>query len=209
MSGKLKDLTGKKFGRLTVIGRDKPRDGKGRNYWICNCSCGGKTSVSGDSLRKGKTGSCGCVRRETLSTMAFRHGHSVRKEVIKEYSFWIRMKALCQNKDSQRYPGVGGKGIKVCAKWDESFEAFIADVGMAPSPDHEMLRIDKTKDYCPENCQWATKLERATKDEARCFFEMNGETKTVADWARTLGIKYHCLWRRIKDDRDPLTGKRK
>lgn len=205
------DLVGKSFNRLTVTAHDDQRSKPGKHYWLCDCSCGHKTSVEGCKLKSGHTKSCGCFQIESRVNTNLKHGCSKgydgRNSGTKEYLCWRNVRGRCQNKNDRFYPDYGGRGIEVCSKWNNSFEAFLSDMGLAPSPKHSIDRIDNNGNYEPGNCRWATSLEQANNNRANHFIEINGETKTVADWARALGIKYPCLLARIKQGRDPVTGK--
>lgn len=147
--GKLIDLTGMKFGRLTVLKRAKNRET--RAWWFCECECGNVIEVSGKSLRKERTRSCGCYQKESTSKRFRKHGYSDKPI----YNIWLSMKQRCRNKSDASYPFYGGRGIDFCDRW-EKFENFLADMGDRPSPKHSLERVDNDKGYCKENCIWAT-----------------------------------------------------
>lgn len=140
---------GQRFGRLVAVKLVKPiiaRSGKPMPAWLCACDCGGEKIVPAQSLRAGFTKSCGCLVRETSSRMILRviqnnvkHGATGSAE----YAAWQRMK-----KDSRR------DGVSVCRRWLKSFECFVSDVGLRPTAQHEMHRIDTNEGYAPENCIW-------------------------------------------------------
>jgi hypothetical protein len=112
---------------------------------------------------------------------------------------WRAMIARCHNEKNGAYYRYGGRGIQVCQRWRESFEAFLADMGPRPSPKHQIDRINNDGNYEPGNCRWATVIvnSRNRSDNNRLTF--NGETKTLAEWSEITGIPYGTLWKRLKD----------
>lgn len=149
-----KDLTGNKFGRLTVIQKHEVK--KGRVYWLCRCECGKKTIVPTFRLNKGGSKSCGCLKIE-LQT---KHGYGRRGKRTPEYRAWYAMIQRCSNSNHNNYNLYGGRGIQVCSRWLGSFENFLVDAGHKPSELHTLDRIDVNGNYEPTNCKWSTKSEQ-------------------------------------------------
>lgn len=148
---KTKDLTGKTFGRLTVIKRaenDKHRHPR----WHCLCSCGSVTTTNCSSLIAGRSKSCGCLKREKATSHGMRH-HPV-------YGVWQQMKARCLNKKNKRWANYGGRGIIVCARWETSFENFWLDMGPTYKKGMSIDRKDNDGNYEPGNCRWATAVQQ-------------------------------------------------
>lgn len=180
------DLTGKKFGSLTVLNRvDASREVK----WFCLCDCGKATVSRGYSLRSGKAGSCGCVRIKRLGDRSRRHGGSNSYT----YRSWQMARHRCHNPNNVAYPDYGGRGIEMCPEWRESFLQFLADMG--PRPEGKTLdRIDPNKGYAPDNCRWATWVEQSTTRRDSRLIPWSGELMTTAAIARVNGISSSTLY---------------
>jgi hypothetical protein len=152
------DLTGQRYGRLTVLNFGSTR-------WRCLCDCGEVTYVVTSSLRRGMTKSCGCLLREYLAYGVNRiHGHTSRSKtgkVSKTWTAWQNMIQRCTNLNYSRYDDWGGRGIKVCERWleENGFINFLADMGECP-PGMSLERIENNKGYEPGNCKWATLKEQ-------------------------------------------------
>ena len=111
---------------------------------------------------------------------------------------WGDMKQRCHNKDNKRYHRYGGRGIKVCKRWRKSFENFIKDMGLRPSPKHSLERIDNNKGYLPSNCTWATREDQYRNRAPTKLITYNGKTLSTAEWGRTVGLSKECMYYRIK-----------
>jgi len=152
--GKIKDEIGNKYGKLTVLEKldIRSRDTK----WICKCDCGNEIIVPGKSLRSGNTKSCGCL--------TYKHG----KTNSRIYNIYHHMKKRCNNYKDHRYKYYGGKGIKVCDEWEKDFNTFYEwAIKNGYDETKTIDRIDSNKNYTPENCQWITGSENATKMHER------------------------------------------
>lgn len=115
-----------------------------------------------------------------------------------EHAAWRHMKDRCYNPKSQRYDRYGARGIQVCERWLNSFENFFADLGLRPSAEHSLERIDNDKDYEPSNCKWGTKDEQNSNKSNSRFLVYLGIKKTVAQWAKEVGIGPKTLELRLK-----------
>jgi hypothetical protein len=156
-AGKNPDLTGQRFGRLTATARAADRRA---NYWRCACDCGNESVVRGVLLRNGNTQSCGCYSKEVSAAIG-RNNATHGKRHVPEYAIWNQIKQRCRNPNATRFSDYGGRGINVCERWAESFEAFYADMGPRPSSKHSIDRTNNDGNYEPGNCRWATGSQQA------------------------------------------------
>jgi len=192
------DLSGLKFGRLLVLDRGE-NIGK-RVGWRCLCDCGKKVLVAANKLPNGHTRSCGCLQVEMAHVSNFKHGHTTYPNggrCTKEYNTWTLMKRRCSDvavgSDRAIY---FDQGIRVCERW-QSFEAFFADMGFAPSARHSIDRIDPNKGYSPDNCRWATPREQARNKIGTRTITHQGVARPLAEWSEITGIPYKRLHKRL------------
>jgi hypothetical protein len=188
-----RNLSGCKFGKLTVIGFAGKRGQ--RVVWACRCECGNESVVITSGLNSGKTKSCGCLQREIVRCRQTTHG----KSHTTEYKAWFAMIERCHNPSNPGYEGYGAKGIYVCEEWRESFENFLRDMGMKPTARHSIDRFpNQTGPYDPSNCRWATQSEQ---HENRCctqFVEVDGVKMLLTEAAKSHGLEYATVRTRIK-----------
>lgn len=189
MSFRVKDITGERFGMLTVIGYDHSY--KTRTYWNCLCDCGNTRIVSKDHLKRLDTTDCGCTRKHIPTSK--KHGMS-RSRL---YSIWSLMKARCSNPNRPEYKHYGGRGICVYDGWLK-FEAF-AEWAKANGYNENLTidRIDNNGNYCPDNCRWVTQKEQTSNTRKNRYITYNGETKTITQWATEYGLEYYQLKNRL------------
>lgn len=107
------------------------------------------------------------------------------------------MLTRCLNPRSEKWPQYGGRGIAVCQRWQESFEAFLADMG-EPPPDHSLDRIDNDGPYSPENCRWATNNQQARNKSTNRVLTYQGKSQTLAEWAEELGLPRNTIQTRLR-----------
>lgn len=193
-----KDLSGEKFGRWTVIGEAEPKIWEGRRIrrWNCQCECGTQRAVLEGTLVKGKSKSCGCFHSEIMKEVGRRqitHGMSDTRL----YAIYKHMICRCYNENDIRYDRYGGRGIAVSDEWSnfENFMVWAYDNGY--NDDLSIDRIDTNGNYSPDNCRWATKIEQANNKSNNRTYTFNGETHTIAEWARITDMPYKKLWKRF------------
>lgn len=156
---KAENITGKQFGRLTVLERTGTTR-QGNALWLCQCTCSGTTIVRGADLRNGHTISCGCFCVEQTSQANTKHGHSGKAgERSSEYTSWLSMRRRCEEVTHEHYKYYGGRGIIVCDRWKD-FALFLTDMGNKPTEAHTIERKNTDGNYEPTNCIWATQQEQ-------------------------------------------------
>lgn len=121
-----------------------------------------------------------------------------------EYFSWKNAKARCNDPDQSAYEHYGGRGIRMCQRWTDSFVAFYRDMGPRPSPRHSLDRIDFNGNYEPSNCRWATMKEQANNTRYVRWITFNGQTKTLSEWAASAGCSVQALHRRLDIHHWPL-----
>lgn len=182
----LNDLTGQKFGKLTVIERAKNR-GK-VIYWLCKCECGGIIEVQSAHLKNGNTKSCGCMKGNKKHNMSH----------TRIYKIWKEMRNRCNNKKTNVYKWYGGRGISICSEWDNfnNFQTWAIQNGY--NNNLTIDRIDVNGNYEPSNCRWATRKEQANNTTRSIKITINNETHTITEWAKIYNIPAKMIFTRIK-----------
>lgn len=197
--GKFIDLTGQRFGRLTVLGRSYTR--KGQLFWQCRCDCGNMCVVQGSLLRGGRTSSCGCLHDEMadvrIKTVNKLHPSLIRDKNL--YRTWNNMRQRCSNPNHPEYRNYGGRGVHVCPEWDKSysnFEQWAMESGYQCGLSID--RVDNDGDYTPSNCRWTTALIQSNNQRKTIMLTYQGKTKALRFWADEFKIPRNVLKCRIR-----------
>lgn len=178
-------MVGQRFERLTVVRRGESKTTAA--FWVCICDCGSESVVRGVYLRTGRTKSCGCLHRESITAIQTTHGMFGSGT----YRSWVAMRNRCYQKSNISYGNYGGRGIRVCGRWD-LFENFYADMGDRPAG----MTLDRKRvneDYGPTNCKWSTRLEQNNNKRNNVSVTFGGRTQTYAQWAVEIGINASTL----------------
>lgn len=207
----VRDITGQKFGRLTVVSFEKTKNKQ--SYWLCSCECGGKTVTARGSLVQESTRSCGCLQVESskrIGEIGRNHLTTHGKSKTKEYKTWGKVVARCTDPNDTTFSRYGAKGISICSGWRNSFVSFLNDLGICPLDKNSIDRIDNNGNYscghCEEcmakgwtaNCRWANQTEQVRNRSSTQFLTYNGRTKPVQEWAEEYGMAYGTLFARLR-----------
>lgn len=183
---------GDRFGRLVIL--DIVLDRKSRVYrCLCRCDCGIEGRFQLSNIRRGATRSCGCYRREVTAARDTVHAMFGTPT----YRAWTNMRRRCRDTSSVSWPSYGARGITVCPEWESSFRAFFEDMGLRPEGT-TLDRRDVNKNYCKENCRWASRLVQARNKTNNRYMECDGERLTITEWASRLGCDASTIHMRIK-----------
>lgn len=192
---KLKDLTGIKFNRLTVIERVE-NDKHGKARWLCECDCGNFTTASSGDLKSGNTKSCGCFISDITKARNTKHG----KSTTRIYTEYQTMKARCYYPKHSYFHLYGGRGITVCDEWLNDFQTFYNWAMSHGYADNLTIdRINTDGNYTPENCRWVTNKQQQNNRRNNRLITYKGETKPVSQWAEEYGIYYNTLLYRVRN----------
>ena len=197
-TSKVKSLAvtrGDRYGRLVVI-KEAARHRDGCRCFLCRCDCGSEVRVKLVLLRTGGTQSCGCLQKE-LAAARRRADAKHGMEGTPTYRSWSHMKSRCTNPHHKYYRHYGGRGITICQRWMDSFEAFLEDMGERPSMKYSIDRIDNDGNYEPGNCRWATWKEQARNSRNNRTIAFRGRVLCVTEWAEVTGIDRGAIFDRL------------
>ena len=195
-----KDLTGQRFGFLTVIRRAGSTDrGSGSKCatWLCRCDCGNEVVRVSQYLRskhRTKPKHCGCKYGTTETT----HGNATHKMArSRPFQIWTNMRRRCADQRDKDWRNYGARGVQVCERWSESFENFWVDMGPTYQPGLTLDRTDNDGPYSPENCRWATTKEQSNNTRVNTMVETPLGEMTMTQAAETWGLKVVTVYARV------------
>lgn len=204
VAARITDMPGQKFGRLTVIREAAPlihyttKRRVAIRMFECRCDCGTVKTVRMFSLRNGATVSCGCYHNELSALQARRHGHASHIYKAPEYMAWQNMKSRCYSPRNDRFESYGGRGITVCDRWRDSYEAFLTDMGRKPSPHHSIDREDNDGNYEPGNCRWALLKVQARNNRRNRHVLFEGRSIPLSEACELTGLSYGMVKARLR-----------
>jgi hypothetical protein len=187
-----RELIGKRFGMLLVLGIEREGRAKVMPLMLCKCDCGKETTPQPYALMRGNVTSCGCGRLAKIT----KHGQAYGKNGSKTYTAWAQMKSRCDNPNNRFYACYGGRGIGYCESW-KNFEDFLADMGEAPEG-LTLDREDNSKGYSKANCRWASRKTQQNNRRNTRMIEFEGKSWPKQEIAEKFGIDPHTLMNRLK-----------
>lgn len=183
---------------LLVEARRVPRgERRTRAAWLTRCDCGTEKVVLEDDLKSGRRRSCGCWIREQVKRPRT-HGAMLGGKATPEYAIWCAIKARCTRPNDPRFPQYGGRGIRVCQRWADSFADFLSDVGPRPSEGLSLDRIDNDGHYEPGNVRWATDAVQTRNTRRNRWLTAFGKTLCLKDWSKEIGVSQQALRERLR-----------
>lgn len=195
--GRVINLTGDRFGRLTVLNR-VGKDKYNNVMWECKCDCGKTIITRGSNLRNGKTKSCGCLHIESarsLSKLNTKHN----KINTRLYHIWQCMKSRCYYKRNNRYKYYGERGIKVCNEWLNDFMSFYTwSISHGYKDNLTIDRIDCNGNYEPNNCRWTSNKQQQRNKHNNRNITIQGETHCLSEWCDILGLNVNTVNTRLR-----------
>lgn len=194
----LKDYTGQRYNRLVALWFVS-RSQKGRSIWMFACDCGIMFSAGVKDVVRGHTKSCGCLAREKIVQRNTKHGLAHSHKAT--YRTWKDMRARCNNPNNEDFANYGGRGIAVCAEWDD-FATFVSDMGARPDG-LTIDRVDTNGNYEKSNCRWADAETQANNKRNNRIVGPNGET--LAQMAKAMGMSHSKLAYRLDHCDDPYS----
>lgn len=205
MPRKLVIKKGEKFNRLTIIKEVKshilPCGIKERKV-LCLCDCGNKTEIFYNNLKRGKSKSCGCLRKEIMKKISYKHGMTG----YRFFNIWCKILQRCNsnNKNNKNYYNYKYRGITVCKEWlkfknfkQNMYESYLKHCEEFGEKNTQIERINNDLGYYKQNCKWATLKEQANNTRKNVFITYKNKTQTLAQWSNELNINYNTLYGRL------------
>lgn len=194
MTARVIDMTGMRYGSAIAVEIVGPSKRSGL-VWKLLCDCGSTFAAAGGEVRRGSVTCCSACAIERKRAAKTTHGLTNSPE----YRNWCAMKARCLNPNVRAFANYGARGVSVCERWRDSFDAFLADMGPRPTPQHTVDRWpNNSGDYEPDNCRWATRGTQANNKRNNHLISIDGVTQTLAEWSRVAGMTESGMRRRLR-----------
>lgn len=201
MTGRaMANLKGHRFGNLVVLSlshkerREYSYGWMTIVFWNCQCDCGGVRTIPTARLRSGASTSCGCAKSKKLKEAHTIHGGTNKPE----YRVWSHIKGRCNNPKDKAFRNYGGRGVMVCDRWNDSFEAFLEDVGERPTSRHQLDRTNNNGNYEPGNVRWVLPSVNCRNKRNNCMLTYMGSDRTLAEWAEIVPSPYGTIASRMR-----------
>ena len=180
------------FGRWEVLDFKFKKSKKNKNlrFCLCKCVCGRVKLVGSYELLNGESKSCGCLHKEVVGKINYKHGLFINRKIPREYDVYKQMRQRCYNKNHISYKNYGARGIKVCDRWKESFLNFLEDMGPRPGDTYSLERKDNNIDYTPGNCIWILRKNQNKNKRNSLIVYYNKKKYALVDLAKELNIGY-------------------
>ena len=191
MTPRYNDISGQVFGRLTALSYAGTK-GHG-SLWVCSCSCGKVKTIKYASLTRGTSTSCGCYRREVHANRRMRPEGHQRTQKNRMWRIYVSMKTRCYNERHPTYKNYGARGVKVCQRWLNSFDAFVDDMGVPTQP-LSIDRIDGSGNYTPENCRWSDRRTQSSNRRNSPKFDWKGQKLNITQICRLENVDYYPVY---------------
>jgi len=193
-----------RFGRLVYLAEKPSRSNRRRGLF--RCDCGQEIEIATHDVRSGHTRSCGCLHTDVLRTPKTHGattiavtGGAARSGGTAEYRAWRAMKERCHRRTAVNFRNYGGRGIRVCERWETSFSTFLSDLGPKPSPRHSLDRFpDNDGNYEPGNVRWATWKEQCRNKRTNTTVECRGARRLICEWAEISGVPEESISARLR-----------
>lgn len=182
------NMSGLKYGSLTAV-EEVGRNRRNQAMWLCICDCGNTPTVIGSSLRHGNTKSCGCLRNRASAERRTTHGASKNGKEEGAYVVWKGMRQRCLNPKNPSWAHYGGRGVKICQRWLDSYAAFLEDMGERPDG-LTIERKDTNGDYTPDNCVWATRQRQSRNTRQTLRIILCGQITPLVDACERFGLNH-------------------
>ena len=193
----MKDLSNKRFGKLTVLkfAYSKKRNTRGyRHFWECKCDCGNITIVDGEKLLYNHTHSCGCLVKEKAKTL--NNSHNLSNTRL--YKLYFDIKKRCYNSNHRNYKNYGARGIRLCKEWEDDFLSFYNwAINNGYKDNLTIDRIDVNGNYEPSNCRWVNQEIQQNNRRSNFLITYKNETHTLSEWCKKLNLNYFTVQQRF------------